>query len=277
VNRLNTLAVYLRQGGKAWLFGDGTTTCIANGYWSRVGGVPRLPYTNGENFRTNVLFPGDFLYDFCHIRSELNVAGDNGNFTTNQRLKGCIPYLPEFACPPGTTTRPADLSCDPRIGPSAEKTAIKWTGLPRLTIANFRDPSPFETRTVRNTFVITKPLFTVEGSGASFGSVMDTLYLCQAALFDPNHTQVPPSDGFPNAIHYYGSEHGEVVWFGFPLYYFELSQARQVTAKVLEVLGLSPLPAGVRSGPHAVASDGMVRRSGPIARNENNDTRRASR
>jgi hypothetical protein len=279
VNRLNTLAVYLRQGGKAWLFGDGTTTCIANGYWSRVAGVPRLPYTSGEDFRTNVLFPGDFLYDFCHIRSELNVTGDGaGSFTNNQQLRGCIPYLPEFACPPGTTTRPLDLSCDPRIGPSAEKTAVRWSGLPRLTLAAYRGSNPvFDLRAVRNTYVITKPLFNVEGSGASFGSVMDTLYLSQCRLFDPGHLQIPPADGFPNAVHYYGTDHGQVVWFGFPLYYFELSQARQVTAKVLTVLGLTPLPAGVRSGPHAVAPETTARRSGPIARNENNDTRRASR
>ncbi len=30
VNRLNTLAVYLRQGGKVWLFGEGATTAIAS-------------------------------------------------------------------------------------------------------------------------------------------------------------------------------------------------------------------------------------------------------
>ena len=93
--------------------------------------------------------------------------------------------------------------------------------------------------------MITKPNFVTEGSGANFRSVLDTLYLCQAIQYDPNDSRVPPTDGRPNAVDYYGSDHGEVVWFGFPLYDFDLDQARTVTAIVLTNLGVPHAPAGV--------------------------------
>ncbi len=255
VNQLNTFAVYLKQQGKAWILGDGMTTAIANGYFSRFGvGSPRLPYTSGEDPRTNILREGNFLYDFAHLRSELNTAGSPvTSLTLNQQLQAAIPYLPEFACPPGTQP-PPERTCDPRIGPSAAKTALRWAGLPRLTLAAFRGANDIpKLRSINLTWVITKPLFITEGTGAAFRSVVDTLYLCQARTYDPNRIQIPPSDGFPNAIDYYGSEHGEVVWFGFPLYHFELSQARQVARIVLHNLGVDPNPA-LRSGPHGMIS-----------------------
>lgn len=257
VNQLNTFAVYLKQKGKAWIFGDGTTTAIANGYFSRISnqGSPRLPYTSGDDPRTNILREGNFLYDFCHLRSELNTAGTNvTSLTLNQQLQAAIPYLPEFATVPPGSPPPPDRTLDPRIGPSAARTALRWSGLPRLTLSAFRgaNVNPAQ-RSVNLTFVITQPMFVTEGTGAAFRSVVDTLYLCQARTYDPNHVQVPPSDGFPNAIDYYGDDSGEVVWFGFPLYYFEQDQARQVAQIVLRNLGLLPkaLPG---AGAHALVS-----------------------
>ncbi len=248
VGKLNTLAVYLRQatadGGKAWILGDGMTTAIANGYFTRIGsGQARLPYTSGENPRTDILRIGNFLFDFCHLQSELNTAGTVSSPTLSiaQRLKSAIPYLPEFACAPGQNPLP-DRTCDPRIGPSAAKTAIKWSGLPRLTLRNYRGSIGADQvlGPPNLTWVITRPLFVTEGAGATFRSVMDTLYLNQAREYDPNSTRIPPSDGFPNAVHYYGSQHGEVVWMGFPLYFFERDQARLVVHKVLTNFNLTP-------------------------------------
>src|SRR6185295_1968900 len=46
---INILSLYLRQGGKLFLFGDGTVPAIGNGFWTRVGGqffIPFLPYNS---------------------------------------------------------------------------------------------------------------------------------------------------------------------------------------------------------------------------------------
>jgi len=243
----NWLALYLKAGGRAWLFGDGTTTAIANGYYSRISfRTPSFPYDAGGDPRVDILVPGDFLHDFCHLQSELDLADRSGASALSRpvQLHACLPYLPQYALAPGDPV-PADHSQDARVGPSSAKTAIRWSGLPRLTLAAFRganiDPTQ---RGVAQTFVITQPNFITEGSGANVHSVMDTLYLCQALTYDPNDSRVPASDGRPNAVDYYGSEHGEVVWFGFPLYDFELDQARTVTSIVLTNLGVPHGPPG---------------------------------
>ena len=76
----------------------------------------------------------------------------------------------------------------------------------------------------------------------------DTLYLCQARTYDPSSAGSSASDGKPNAIWYHGGDQGDVVWFGFPLEFFELDQARQVVRSVMRNFGIDPLPAGVREG-----------------------------
>jgi hypothetical protein len=249
-NQANSLAQYLANGGKVWLFGEGATTAIGNGYWSRFGlGAARIPYTSGDQER-DILRTGNFLYDFVHLRSRLQTAGIPGQsaLTLQQMLHGAIPYLPEFAGPATAD----DRSHDPRIGPSAARTARRWSGLPRLTIASYRaavaDPA---LRFVPYTWVVDAPLRVTEGSGRQTESTMDTLYLCQALGYDPDGLANKPTDGFPNALDYHGSDNGEVVWFGFPLHYFELDQVRQVVRVVMRNFGIEPLPPGVRQGPGA--------------------------
>ena len=246
--RVNTLAEYVASGGKLWLFGSGATNAIGNGYWSRIGGgVAPVPYTAGDNPR-DVLQPGNFLYDFVHLRAELNTAGSatQPSLTVPSQLHGAIPYLPQFAGPASQ----ADRSHDPRIGASAARTAANWNDLPRLTLAAYRgaattDPSQ---RSISLTWFIADPLVVTAGSGRKAESTVDTLYLCQARAYDPAGTNLPASDGKPNAIWYHGGDQGDVVWFGFPLEVFELDQARQVVRAVMRNFGIEPLPAGVREG-----------------------------
>ncbi len=245
VNRLNTLAVYLRQGGNVWIFGEGTTTAIANGYFSRYGNVPRVPYTSGENPLTNVLFEGNFLYDFAHIRSELNQGGSS-TFQATQ-LKSCIPYLPQFSGPADQNNRLLDPRIDARVGAGARRTALKWDGLPRLTIAPYRgvvaDPA------VNQTWVI-KLANQITSGPPSFTPTMDTLYLHQARQYDPTGIYQPNSaDGYPNAVHYYGTDNGpnsQLVWFGFPLHFFERDQVKTVVAKVMQNFGIPTAPPSMR-------------------------------
>jgi len=234
---LNTLAVYLRQGGRAFLFGDGVAPSVANGFWfvSNNFGVPFIPYVSTpQPARQYVLRPGCFLYDYLHLRSELNTAGTvSTQFTRNEQIKGAIPYLPEFAGPASD----ADRTHDPRIGPAAGRNVPLWEGLPRFTMANYRGaPADPLQRSINLTWYISKPLRVIENGE----SVMDTLYLLQARGYTGNGGNASASDAMPNAIYYHGSEHGPVVWFGFPMYFFERDQARQAVATVLRVLGVEP-------------------------------------
>ncbi len=249
-NRLNTFAVYLRQGGKAWLLGEGMVPAIVSGYWTRFGGVPPLPYTAGENPRTDVLFPGCFLYDFVHLRSQLSLAGGpSTTLTRNQQMRGAIPYLPQFKGTATMTDRSHDPRIDDRPGAGAERTAQHWNDLPWLTQRQYRGANAdINARSYNYTWFISQPL-QITSDPPLFFPVMDTLYLLQARAYDPTRLMLPPSDGFPNAVHYYGNQNGpgsEIVWFGFPLYIFEPDQARQVVRSVMRNLGVEPVPAAMR-------------------------------
>ena len=92
---------------------------------------------------------------------------------------------------------------------------------------------------------------------------VDTLFLYQALRYDTTNAY-PGSDGRPNALDVHAGDQGELVWFGFPLYYFEPDQARQVTSTVLRMLGVERLPRGVRTGPQA-ARPGAALTTSPAA------------
>jgi hypothetical protein len=221
VNRLNTLAVYARLGGSVFLFGEGTTTAIANGYYTRYGSTPRTPYTSGDDPVENVLYPGNFLYDFCHLRSELSPAGS----APGTELVGCLPFLPAFF----------------PLEPGAARTAQRWPDLPRLTVAAYRGApaSPG----VGFTWVLHAPN-TITGPGPAFEPEMDTLYVYQARTPDPGHVFAPyDTDGYPNAVHYHGPDNGpgsQLVWLGFPLHFFEREQARAIVRAVMRNFGIQP-------------------------------------
>jgi hypothetical protein len=237
VGQLNTLAVYLRQGGKAFVFGEGAPAAIGVGYATRQGTfqIPTPPYTSTAPVRSRVLVPGCFLYDFMYLRSEINTAGTTSTqFTLGEQLVGSIPYLPAFRGPASNT----DRSHDPRIGPSAERNVAQWSELPRLTVAPYRGAvaDPLK-RSINQTWYISRPLTIVEGPADV--PVLDTLYLLQSRDYSGDGIGAL-ADALPNAVCYHGSESSEIVWLGFPLYYFEPDQARQLVRVVLRNLGLSP-------------------------------------
>jgi hypothetical protein len=232
--RMNSLAVYLAQGGKVLLFGEGVPTAISYGFYDHQNRFPPpLPYT-----AQNVLRAGCFLYDYIHLRSRLSLATQAA-----EQLRGAIPYLPEFR---GPATQD-DRTHDPRIGPGAERTAQRWSGLPRLSLANYRGaPTTPSLVFIKQGWTVSLPLNALEGGAP----VLDTLYLHQGrdlALGNVN------SDGRPDALHYHGAQHGELVWLGFPLHYFERDQARALVHRVMQQFGLPVDFAGAvtRSAPGA--------------------------
>src|SRR5262249_28292466 len=122
-----------------------------------------------------------------------------------------------------------------------------WGALPRLTLAAYRTAATVpDQRVFRFSNAISQPMSVIEGSGPGARSVVDTLYLNQAATYDPDQTTRPDTDARPNAIDCHASGQGEVVWFGFPLYVFERDQARQVAYTVLTHLGVEPATGGDR-------------------------------
>lgn len=249
VNQLNTLAVYLRQNGKAWLFGEGVTQAIANGFVSRIPGAnAQVPWSSGEDPQEDILQLGNFLYDFIHLRSEVSTAGtSNTTSTFRQQMHSAIPYLPSYRCvtPPPNNTQ--GRTCDPRIGPTAERNVADWGDLKQLVIGGYRGEAPIANdRRYWPTYIITQPNFITETIGGQAVPVLDTLFINGANFYDANRTRIPPSDGFPNAVYYRGSDHGKLVWFGFPMHFFPLEDARLTTRIVLGNLGLSPVPASQR-------------------------------
>ena len=113
-------------------------------------------------------------------------------------------------------------------------------------------------RSINQTWYIVKPNEITEGTGAGRRAVLDTLYLLQARDYSGVGNGAL-SDGHPNAIHYYGSEHGEVVWFGFPLHSFRRDDARAAVRAVMRNLGVEPTAEAALRGPRGPRPAGQGR------------------
>jgi len=231
---LNTLAAYARQGGKLFFFGEGTLQAVAFGFFNTPFNPPVLPFGSSPSSpRTYVLRPGCFLYDFLHLRSEVNTAGTQQvQFTRNEQLRGAIPYLPRFRGEASET----DRSHDPRIGPTAERNVALWDDLPLLATTTYRgaNPDPAQ-RSINGTWYVSKPLRIIEDDEPA----LDTLYLVQAREFSGDGRGAF-SDGQPNGVFYHGKDNPGIVWLGFPLTYFEPDASRALVRVVLRNLGLTP-------------------------------------
>ncbi len=102
-----------------------------------------------------------------------------------------------------------------------------------------------------SSWVIHAPNTITDGLPA-YTPTLDTLYLYEARTPDPGHAYAPYDvDGYPNAVHYHGEENGpgsQLVWFGFPLHYFEREQVRAVVGAVMRNFGIAPVPLAARGG-----------------------------
>jgi hypothetical protein len=227
---------------------------------------PRLPETRSVGDTptpTNVLSPRrPSLYSISSgppPASELNVAGDNGNFTANQRLQGLHSPTCRVCCPAERRRgrRPSLRSAD---RPSAEKTAIKVEGQPPAHDLQFPRIQPVSRPARGNTFCpIRNRISSSKDRGHHSFPIMDhpvPVPTAASLLSTPIHNpRVPPSDGFPNRVIRVLRERarGSPLVFGsLPSTSLPQTEPRAqhlVTAKVLEVLGLSRTAAcGVRSG-----------------------------
>jgi hypothetical protein len=251
---LNTLAVYLSAGGQAWLFGDGIAPAVANGYVTRfTSSAPAFFPYNGQltggarPSATSILWPGNFLYDYMKLYSQMDkvdFAGVGDPLSDLDELSGMTPYLPEYRTPgapwppegppPVTERGPAD---DPRVGPSSSRHVGRWTGLPLLSFTTeFPDwPTALPTSTRVVPFV-SLPNVITEGSPPV--SVLDTLYLYRAKAFRLKAARDWP-DGKPVWFHYWGSAHGQINWTSAPIWLFERTQLQLVADRILAQFGFT--------------------------------------
>lgn len=245
---LNTLAVYLNQGGKMWLFGDGIVPAIADGYVERYSGSPApKPYTHAGDRPSagSILWPGNFLYDYMKVRTEMLNNGYIGYYADPENLKDAVPYLPQFRTPgapwPYTGwTGGRGAMDDPRVGPSSQRNVPTWDGLPFLTLRT--DPTDLPVGATNPPdlrdaiFYISAPTFiqedSIPGPRQGLYSTLDTLYIMRARIYDLA-TQNINADGKPVMFYYHGADHGEIGWTTLPLWWFDRVKASQLADVML--------------------------------------------
>jgi hypothetical protein len=261
--QLNTLAVYSEMGGMVWLFGDGVCPAIANGYVSRFPGLPfaRYPFKRDEDgpSPTSILWPGNFLHDFLHARSRIDL-NSFGFFILDGELVDMIPYLPKHRTPgaewppvPGEIP-PRGPTDDPRVGPSADRnldpvqSAGGWgipaisQDLPMLTITTEWPDWP---RAIPNLLddisYVSLPNLILEdhdgNSATPMVSRLDTLYLMRAVR-EIISTSPERADGKPVFFYYWGDDNGPIAWTSVNIWMFERTQLRTLAEIVLSKFGL---------------------------------------
>ncbi len=257
--QLNGLAVYLSQGGKAFLFGSGVAQSIANGYVTRFGGTNPAPppYASGGNGpdRTHILWPGNFLYDYMMVRSQMDIADQAGagdNQSDNDNYLDFIPYLPQFACagspwPPDVTTPPRTDTCDPRVGPAAIANVATWDGLPHLHMqTEFNNWPTSPPQSIVSYYVSNADIITPDVAE------LDTLYfgrckrqLIRAARDNP--------DGKPIWFHVTGLSGWELNWTTLPLWLLDRTEMRSAVDVIFGKWGFERNPNPLtQTGPGAV-------------------------
>jgi hypothetical protein len=251
--QLNTLAVYLSQGGKAFLFGNGVLESIAAGYAGRFGGNGPAPYpwrtSDNKADRTHILFPGNFMYDYLKIRNGMDIADQGGagdplsildNFGTDIHTGGgaFIPYLPQFQCagapyPPNGWTGYRTATCDPRVGPASVNNSPTWDGLPILpmqTEFNFWPTQP--PQSIAATYI------SIANSIPASEAEFDTLYLGQCL-----QQNLRPDSGWPDGkpVWFHVTDHTgagwELDWTNIPIWYLDRTQLQIAVGKILGKFG----------------------------------------
>ena len=236
---LNTLTLYVEQGGQLWLFGHGAVLAMIRGTLGGRSNTPHLPS------------PGSFLYESLKARSLLLTPFRSRG---GDLMVGATPNLPQFATPgrtwpPSTWTGSRGPNDDPRVGPAAVRNLERWDGLPQLNLTAEYPNYPIRLPSSLGDVVYVGGANQIvedldPGPGVDLRSTLDTLYLYRGATYrnEPYSDGTPTSDGKPAMLAYQGGPGGLVVWSTIPFWYMDRRQMQQVADVVLGNMGITRRP-----------------------------------
>lgn len=199
----NPLTTWVRQGGRLWLMGGGASYASLRDF--------DLPGTASNVFSNmdGELVPGRFMYDQAHWRSETQTWYSR-RAQRSERAIADVPGQPDYSLLPAEL-REKSSATDP---------------LPPLRSASAYYSSSYFSEHLTSPNAILEP-----AAGGTFGdsvySTLDTLYETQGGV---------SGTGYPVMTIYHGSDHAESIFSGFPIWYFQRSQAIEVVDFVLQRL-----------------------------------------
>jgi hypothetical protein len=229
----NTLAAYIKQGGRVWLVGGGTATAsMINFNRSFNDNTPPIPQTLTFRNADNELIPGRFIYDQAHWRSEFKQFRINNG--TIRR------YLGRFEGSPGA-----------------------YAGLPPMIRLKTAATDPFPpNRTGQSPSVFYQTFSDIEFLSGSneiledqdprpphedFQPTLDSLFTATAATLRPE-TEIRSVV----MTYYHGADNPPLILTGFNIWNFRRSDCAVLVDFVLQQMwGLTrdvPAPAAVEAG-----------------------------
>jgi hypothetical protein len=203
----NPLAIWIEQGGKAWLFGGGIASCLQR-EWEKTGSNA-LVYSSADG----ELAPGRFMYDLAHWRSEVS-NGSSGQAVWSTAGAQPWPGMPDYSSLP-SRLREKSAATDPfavyapnrtNQGEFYQVTYAAEAITKANTIVQDADPDP-------NTL--------------DMRAVLDTLYASSGGSL---------GSGRPVMTLYHGGENAPLVFSGFPVWYFQRAQSIAMVDWVLQKL-----------------------------------------
>jgi hypothetical protein len=240
--RANTLATYVRQGGRVWLVGSAATTSMVHFNRTNNDGVLPAPATLTFANANGELVSGHFVYDQAHWRSEFKQFPVSGG-----RYKR---YLGRFERSPGIYAGlPVELQ--PKTGATDPFPPIRAGQSPN----NF-----YQTSFVTEFLSASNPILEDLDPGPleNFESTLDTLYKVTAVALQPDTGR----SGLQSVVmtRYHGGDNAEFLVTGVPIWNFRRAQCKALVDFVLQQLwGLAPgAPSALRereaarpaAGPH---------------------------
>jgi hypothetical protein len=246
----STISTYLKQGGKLWLFGGGAAAATLSPWNKR--------NTNPDEF-TNTpdaeLIPGRFMYDFAHWQSAVSV-GRVGSYA--------FLNIPDLFPPWGATAAPGrgwtNQGVDHDLNqPDYTRLSDFANGIPFLEPRTCATDPPSPVRICDSFYLVsTYPaefMGTLSSAGANFiredadpdpdryreESTLDTLYFTAGGT---------APYGRPVMTYYHGFQTQQVVFCGFPIWFFQRAEVQKLADFVLQdIFGLDRVASPVAAAP----------------------------
>lgn len=196
----NPLITWIQQGGRLWLLGGGASFASLRDF--DVPGTPSNRFSNSEG----ELVPGRFMFNYTHWRSETETY-------FSRRAQRSERAQPDGAGEPDYALLPPLL---------LERTAATDPLPPLRTVSAFYTSSYYaEYLTAPNAILEAPP----DDPGGMVSATLDTLYETLSGLSGTGH---------PVMTVYHGTDNGQIIFSGFPIWYFQRSQSVDLVDFVLQ-------------------------------------------